>query len=191
MDEVYSKKILTIPNLLSFFRLILIIPIVLSYVVYDESIITFALVVISGGSDVIDGFIARKFNMRSELGRFLDPLADKLTQLAVMICLCSKYIIIIIPCIVLVIKEIVSGIIGLKVVNKLKHMLDSKWHGKAATVSLYLLASIHLLWKDIPEYVTIISVIICTTLVLLSFILYLIRYYKISKELKNTNENEA
>ena len=185
-SESYSKKILTLPNLLTFFRLFLIIPILLAYLKYEYYILTLILVIISGLTDVIDGIIARKFNQRTELGRFLDPLADKLTQIAVMAMLCYKHVWIVIPVSLLIVKEVVSGIIGIVVVRKLGHMLDAKWHGKIATVCLYIMLGLHLLWKDIPPIATYISVGVCSTLILLSFILYLIRYYKLSKQLKQS-----
>ena len=83
----YQKKILTIPNIMSFFRLVLIPIIVYLYVVKNSYLWTIILLLISGATDIVDGFIARKFNMISNFGKAIDPIADKLTQLALLCCL--------------------------------------------------------------------------------------------------------
>ena len=77
-DEAFS-----IPNMLSYFRLLLIPLFIVLYVHEDftEALITLA---VSGLSDILDGRIARKYNMVTDLGKVLDPVADKLTQCAMM-----------------------------------------------------------------------------------------------------------
>ena len=74
-----KDQVLTIPNMLSFLRILLIIPIVWLYWI-DQPIWALAFVILSGLTDVIDGFIARKFHMVTDLGKVVDPIADKLTQ---------------------------------------------------------------------------------------------------------------
>ena len=78
-DEAFS-----IPNMLSYFRLLLIPLFIVLYVHEDftEALITLA---VSGLSDILDGRIARKYNMVTDLGKVLDPVADKLTQCAMML----------------------------------------------------------------------------------------------------------
>ena len=90
-NEVISKDLMTIPNAISFVRILLITPFVAFFIAakfitgnYIPAIIIIAL---SGISDLFDGMIARKFHQESELGKVLDPLADKLTLIAVGICL--------------------------------------------------------------------------------------------------------
>ena len=77
-----NKKIFTIPNLLSFIRIILV-PIIVVLYLKKHLVAATVLVVVSGASDMLDGFIARTFNQVSDLGKLLDPIADKLTMLAV------------------------------------------------------------------------------------------------------------
>ena len=85
-NEVISKDLMTIPNAISFTRILLITPFVAFFI--KEMYVAAAITVgISGLSDLFDGMIARKFNQESELGKVLDPLADKLTLIAVGICL--------------------------------------------------------------------------------------------------------
>ena len=80
------KKNLTIPNILSFIRIVVIVPLVISFL--NERFIESGIyLLISGLSDMFDGAIARKFNQVTQLGKILDPIADKLTLIAVVICL--------------------------------------------------------------------------------------------------------
>ena len=91
MNRIFNKKdILTIPNLLSLFRLLMIPVIVWLYVKEKNYYAAAAMVLISGATDIADGIIARKFNMISDFGKILDPMADKLTQGALIICLSFK-----------------------------------------------------------------------------------------------------
>ena len=72
-----ASKILTIPNLLTFMRMALI-PVFASLLYYGYSSLALIVFVIAGISDGVDGFVARRFQQESELGRILDPIADKL-----------------------------------------------------------------------------------------------------------------
>ncbi len=67
---------MTIPNLITVFRLILV-PVVIVMIMQGRWPAAFILFVVAGVSDAIDGFIARRFDMRSEFGAYIDPLADK------------------------------------------------------------------------------------------------------------------
>ncbi len=92
MHRIFRKdQVLTIPNLLSVIRLALIPLIVWLYIGKQEYSAAVAVILISGATDIIDGFIARKFNMVSDLGKILDPVADKLTLATVILCLTVKY----------------------------------------------------------------------------------------------------
>lgn len=81
----------TIPNLLSFIRIILI-PVFAVLFYKGYTIAAVACLVVSGFSDLIDGKIARKFNQVSNLGKILDPVADKLTVFAIAIILFIKFL---------------------------------------------------------------------------------------------------
>ena len=96
------------------------------------------MIIISGLSDCFDGYIARKFNQESELGKILDPLADKLTLLAVGVCLVviEPYFLPIV--LILVSKDILMLIGSTKVVKKGIIVPKSKWYGKLGTVMFYV-----------------------------------------------------
>lgn len=76
----------TIPNLLSLFRIVLIIPFIIFFL-QGNYIAAVIMIILSGISDALDGFIARRFNQITDIGKLLDPLADKLTLIAIMICI--------------------------------------------------------------------------------------------------------
>ena len=71
----YSKKIITVPNIISMFRLLLIPVFVWTYVKMHDNLLTVILLTVSGISDIADGFIARRFNMVSDLGKALSDLS--------------------------------------------------------------------------------------------------------------------
>lgn len=178
----YSKKIITIPNILSMFRILLIIPMTFLFL-NKQYILTVALIALSAITDVVDGIIARKFNMVSNVGKILDPVADKLTQIAVMILLSFVQIYLLIPCIILVVKEVISGLIGIYIEKHIDYTLQADWHGKVSTVFIYATLALHILMliifgKIIPV-VSIITIVISSILITLSFVLYVLRYKRI------------
>lgn len=178
-----SKKlkisdVFTIPNILSLVRLAMIPFIVWLYCVKDDAVMTAVLLIASGATDVVDGFIARRFNMISEIGKALDPVADKCTQLATLLCLVTKYKRMLIPFVMLLVKELVNGTVNLISARKNKRVEGADWHGKLSTVLLYAMLVLHVLWIDIPSYVSNLSIIICILMMSVSFALYLSRGIK-------------
>ena len=76
----------TIPNWLSFFR-IAMIPVFSVLFIKEYYVAAFIVMIVAAVTDLIDGKIARKYNMVSNLGKMLDPIADKLSQMAIVIIL--------------------------------------------------------------------------------------------------------
>ena len=171
--KIEVADIFTVPNILSFARLVLIPFIVWLYCVKENALLTAILLVLSGVTDVVDGFIARRFNMISEIGKALDPVADKCTQLATLLCLFTKYERMIIPFVILLIKELVNGTVNLVSARKNKRVEGAHWHGKVSTVLLYSMLVLHILWINIPECVSNISIGVCIVMMSVSFVLYL------------------
>ena len=172
MEEKYKHKIITIPNVLSFFRLLLIPVIVWLYIVKKDPIWTMAVLALSGITDIVDGIIARKCNMVSDFGKAFDPVEDKLTQIAMLFCLVSRFQWMLLPLCILVVKEITAGILDLMVIRKTGEVSGAVWHGKATTVSLYSMMIIHLIWFNIPSVISGILIGACTVLALLSAYMY-------------------
>lgn len=188
MKETYKNKIVTIPNILSLFRLLLIPVIVWLYIVRKDPFGTTILLMLSGITDIADGIIARKCHMVSDFGKAFDPVADKLTQIAMLFCLVTRYRWMLLPLCVMVVKEITAGILGLLVIRKTGKVDSAVWHGKATTVALYSMMILHLIWYNIPGVISGILIGACTALALLSAFMYSRENVRILLEEKNTYE---
>ncbi len=179
--NTYQKKLLTIPNILSFFRLCLIPVIVWLYIGKEDYFWTLIILLLSGLTDIVDGIIARRFNMISDFGKVFDPVADKLTQIVMLFCLVSRFKHMMILLVLLVVKEVCTGITGLISVKKTSTVEGAVWHGKLTTVMLYSMMAIHLIWYNIPHAVSLTLVGVCIGIMLMSFIMYSIRNIKAIK----------
>lgn len=188
-DSRYKNKILTIPNVLSFFRLCLIPIIVWLYISKEDYFWTLMVLLLSGLTDVVDGIIARKCNMISDFGKAFDPIADKLTQAAMLCCLVVRFKYMLIPLGMLVIKEVVTGITALISIKKTEQVEGAAWHGKLTTVVLYLMMAVHLVWFNIPTTVSLIMVGVCIGIMIMSFIMYSVRNIKAIKYKSFEHEN--
>lgn len=173
-EERYKYKIITIPNILSFFRLCLIPLIVWQYVWEESYFNALYLLALSGVTDIVDGIIARKFHMVSDFGKAFDPIADKLTQIAMLFCLVTRFPHMWLPLILLIVKEIFAGITGLMMVKR-GMVIGADWHGKVTTVLLYGTMLVHLAWFNISATVSNVLIGLCTGMILLSGILYGVR----------------
>ena len=156
-----ENKILTIPNLLSLFRLILIPVIIWLYWFRKDYFPAGVLLIISGLTDLADGYIARLFNAVSNIGKILDPIADKLTQAAMLFCLVTRFPLMAAPFGFLVIKEVFIGTTGLLMIRKTGKVVGADFHGKVATTLLYAMMILHIFWIDIPSAVSAVSILIC------------------------------
>ncbi|MDO4483497.1 MAG: CDP-alcohol phosphatidyltransferase family protein [Clostridia bacterium] len=167
----YQHKIITIPNLISLFRLLLI-PLFAWLYMKGEYAWTVAVLGISGLSDIADGIIARKCNMTSDLGKVLDPVADKLTQFVMMLCLLTRFPSMRTPLIVLIVREITNALTGAMVIRKTGMVLGAEWHGKAATVMIYIMMLTHVIWYSIPVNVSGLLCTLATLMIIISLVLY-------------------
>ena len=127
----------TIPNALSVLRLI-IVPFFAWSFLTGHTIIATILLAVSGLSDMLDGMIARKFNQVTELGKMLDPLADKVTQGVVAVCLGIKYPIILPVLLIFVVKELLMLICASILLKKKKRPTAAMWYGKVGTAMFYI-----------------------------------------------------
>ena len=125
-----------IPNILTIFRFILI-PFIVLNLVYDSYIAAFIIFTISGLTDILDGFIARKFNFITNFGKLIDPLADKCTQIITLGTLAIKDIIPMWIIIIVVLKEFIMVAVASFLYGK-ELVVSSRWYGKLATVLFYI-----------------------------------------------------
>ncbi len=188
---MYSRKdILTVPNILGYFR-ILLIPFFMYTYMTAESVkdyyLSAALVGVSSLTDFCDGFIARKYNMVTELGKLIDPLADKLTQGALIVCFIMKYEYMRYLFGMYVIKEsfmIGAGLAMLK--HNGKKLNGAKWFGKVATALIYVVMFTLFLqpifFKAMPTGTISLMILFCIFLVFTSMILYIPVFVRMYKE---------
>ena len=166
-----KDQILTIPNILSFFRIALI-PLIVWLYLTEHPVWALVFIILSGITDVVDGFIARKFNMVTDFGKFIDPVADKLTQGIVLISLLTRFPLMWIPLVIMIVKEATAFTLRLIVFRKTEEVKSAEWHGKLTTFVLYLIMSLHIIWYNIPATVSTICILVASGLMLLSFTLY-------------------
>ncbi len=189
--EKELRKIFTIPNIISFVRIILIIPFVLFYN-EKEYIYAGIVLVVSGVSDMFDGMIARKFNQITDLGKVLDPIADKLTLIFVIVCLGSTAPQIIPLIAVLLVKEILMLIGGAVLVKRKIKPPAAKWYGKVATVIFYTSMVVIVLLEifDVTGFNFHLAITICMIITISSMLFAIINYGRIYFELINKQKTE-
>lgn len=182
MCRIFKKnEILTLPNILSFFRLALIPVIAWVYCKIHDYYLAIALILLSGITDVADGVIARKFDMVSDFGKIFDPIADKLTQGILIICLTTKYSLMIPLVILFAVKELIMIIMGCLVIKKHDKVNSAKWYGKANTVLLYIVISSLVFFPAMPDIAANILIIICAISITASLIMYALFYKNFSE----------
>ncbi|MCR5693898.1 MAG: CDP-alcohol phosphatidyltransferase family protein [Clostridia bacterium] len=186
-SDVVSNRILTIPNIISFFRLFLIPVFVITYLVIENYVLSIIVLAVSALSDVADGIIARKFKMTSEFGKLIDPVADKFTQGTIMICLTFKFPIMIVLIVAFIFREIVMIIMGSMLKKKTAHYSSAKWYGKVNTVIvegsvLFLVVFGPFIPKPTVDIVAASLVGLSIASVFISLILYILYYLKIFRE---------
>ena len=170
-----QNAIVTIPNLLSAFRLLLVPVIAWLYCGRENYPMTALVLLLSGATDIVDGFIARRFHMVSDLGKVLDPVADKLTQTALLVCLLTRFEALWALLAVLVAKEAVMAAMGLFVIRRTREVYSARWHGKLATCVIYTTIFLHIIWYDIPEEVSAVLAWCAIGTILLSLALYTVQ----------------
>ncbi|MCH1983257.1 CDP-alcohol phosphatidyltransferase family protein [Ruminococcus sp. OA3] len=188
MKKNFTKEYLSIPNLLGYFRIILL-PIYL-YVYINASserdyYLAVLIIFLSFLSDFLDGKIARHFNMITDFGKILDPIADKITQGALALSFTFRYPAVAVLLAVFLIKEAVMGILGLYLLKQGVRTEGAKMHGKICTAILDATMFVLLLFHDIPVYFVYFLIIACILAIIISFILYMRQYHRQIKELAN------
>lgn len=178
----------TIPNVLSLLRIGILPVFVVLYMqscVQEDAkrrFIAFSLLVLSGVTDCLDGFIARRFHQQSEIGKWLDPIADKLTQVAVLVALTTQHSVFLSLVIISVVKELLQGLGGIFVLEKGLQMCSSKWYGKVSTALFYVVVATVLIWKTMPYWLILILVALVAVWMLFAFFRYLQLFLNIRKE---------
>lgn len=193
-DMPLRKQIFSIPNMMGYFR-ILLIPIIAWRYLTAETISDYciaALIIgISGITDFLDGFVARKFHMVTQLGKAVDPIADKLTQGAVVISLSFHFPWMTALVVLFVVKEGFMGIMGLIMLKKGKMLDGAMWFGKVCTAVLYGVMFLLILFPQIPMKAANILIVLCSGLMLLSLLFYIPVFYRMYQATKQGKKRET
>ncbi len=186
------KEIFSIPNILCYIR-ILLLPVFAVLFCLKLDVWGAVVVLLSAATDVADGIIARKFHMETELGKIVDPLADKLTQAVVSGCLLFRYPVMWILFSVIVVKESFQGIGGILLYRKVKSIRSSEWFGKLSTAFFYAVMAYLVLFAPEPAgaWYVVVPVLVSTGLMLFALVRYFIRFVQVVTSLKQDGEATA
>ena len=161
-----KKQIFTIPNLLSTFRIVLAFVFLAAFYqsgASGRSNLLTAIILLSALTDFLDG-------------KILDPIADKITQGVLILCLMKEYSLLKWLFLLFAVKEAFMGIVGVKVLKKTQENKGAMWYGKVCTAFFYLVMLILLFIHDLPMNIANTLILACSFFMALSFILYAKRY---------------
>lgn len=177
-ENKYQSRIFTIPNLLTFIRLLLIPLFIWLYCARHDMRWAAAVVVASGLSDMLDGFIARRFHMESNLGRVLDPAADKLSQTAMCFAMIIRYPIMFWVLIFFAVKELAMVVLGYFYMRRTGVVNSARWYGKASSIVQYVVMLALIVSPGISGYSAHVLIGICMATHALSLFSYVVFYIR-------------
>ena len=179
-------KIFTVANILTFCRIVLIAPF-LYFFITERYIEATAILTASGLSDCFDGLLARKLNQVSDLGKLLDPVADKLTLVAVAVCICIMFPIVIPLMVILALKDLLMLCGGLYMIKKGIKPPAAKWYGKVGTIVFYFSVCLIVFLKAFYQIESDILTIVLMSLTAITMIFALVKYFQLFLKLKKEN----
>lgn len=176
---------LNLPNVLTILRFLLIPLFILAFFssLKYNYLIAISIFLLSGLTDVLDGFIARRYNMITEFGKLFDPLADKLMILSVLWCLAYKGYIPFIIFYIVLFKELFMIVGSIVLYGKIKIVVSANIYGKIATVLFYIAIVSLLLNMKVSMYILITAVVFA----IFALIMYTTKYLSEYKKLKSTS----
>lgn len=189
----WKKDLFTIPNLLSLFRLVLIPIYIVIYLNAKEAMdyyIAGGILAVSCLTDAIDGKIARHFNMISTVGKILDPLADKITQVTLIVCLAIRNPVIWVLVGLFVVKESFQLIAGLLTLRKGQMLTGALISGKICTAVLFVSLILMVLLPGLDQTVIRIITVVDCVFVVIAFIGYAKTYFTHSSMIQDLDNGE-
>lgn len=173
---------MNIPNTISVVRILLIPLFCFKFLTAEtmhDYVITAFILALSGLSDMLDGYIARKYNMITQLGKILDPVADKLTLFAVCICFWIRNPQLWFLFGFLMIKDVLIMIGSVFLMGKKINLDGSRWFGKLYTVCFYVIMLIMIIFGDMPNPIQMILMGILVLLTIGCFVMYVPVFFKL------------
>ncbi len=175
-----KKDIFTVPNILSLFRLLLIPVYIVIYLNAEDTgdfYLAAAILAVSCLTDMIDGKIARHFNVISTLGKVLDPFADKATQFALIICLALEHPVLWILIGIFVIKESFQLIAGSLTLRKRKILKRALLSGKICTAVLFISLILMVMLPQMDDKIIVALTAVDAAVMLIAFLDYARVYF--------------
>ena len=187
-NKKWKTEIFTIPNLLSLFRLLLIPVYLFLYLNAKEPkqyCMAGLILAASCLTDAVDGKIARHFHMVSTVGKILDPLADKITQFVLTVCLSLKYPVLNPVLALFVVKELFQIFFGIMYLRKGKMLSGALPAGKVSTAVLFTSLTLLVFFPSLPAgFVK--SIALTNSIVLIiSFLSYYCAYFGNTEKLQD------
>lgn len=191
-----KKDLWSIPNILCYIRFLLIPVFVVQYIRAQEPreyLQAAAVVLASGLTDFLDGYIARTFDMVTEFGKLIDPLADKLTQASLIFVLIVEIKWMFLLLILFVIMQLFMLGAGLAMLKKGRRLNGAKWFGKVSTTVFYAVMLVLVAVPKLDTTVINILMLVCGIFLALSFALYIREYLRMYREVRITQvkQNKA
>ena len=185
MKNFNKKDLFTIPNLIGYLR-ILLIPVFCWLYIRAETpqdyLWATGVVLFSSFTDLFDGMIARKFNQVTELGKILDPVADKLTHGAMAFCLLTRYPLMWALVALMVLKEGYMAIMGIRSLKKGSMMDGAMWYGKICTASLFAGMVVLFFFYEMDALWANLLIGLLMGIMLITFFMYIRFYHRRKKE---------
>lgn len=177
----WKKEIFSVPNVLSMIRLALIPLYIAIYLNATSNVhyyISAGILAVSCLTDLIDGQIARRFNMITMVGKVLDPLADKLTQFSLILCLAIRRNIPILWALIIlfVTKELFQLIAGSLILRKGKILAGAVLPGKICTAMLFISLVLMIMLPGLPDHIIHFICLIDGAFLIVSFAAYILVY---------------
>ena len=179
MKKFEKKDLFTIPNIIGYVRILLIPVFCWLYITAKtpaDYMWATAVVLFSSLTDLFDGMIARKFNQVTELGKVLDPVADKLTHAAMAVCLITRYPLMWALVALMAVKEGYMAVMGIRYLKKDQMMDGAMWYGKICTATLFTGMVVLFFFYQLPPVAANVIIGIMMVVMLVTFLLY-IRFY--------------
>lgn len=167
---------MNIPNILTIMRFLLI-PFFAYFLYAQQYCVSIFLFLLGGLTDILDGYIARKFDLITSWGKLADPLADKLMQITALTLLTMQNKIPLFVLLIVIVKETFMGIGGVLLYKQKNYVVSANWYGKLATVVFYFAIVMSLFKVPYNDILIFIAVI----MTLFAFFMYLNNYIKIRK----------
>ena len=177
---------MNIPNMISMVR-ILLTPVFAVLYVRGALWQAMGVLLLCAVSDVLDGAIARRFNMVTDLGKALDPAADKLIQIAMMLCAATRTKAVWLLLALHLVRELSLAALGARVLQCTGKVYSARWYGKLCTAVIYIVMAGVLFWQDMPVKLMHGGLALCAALIGLCLLLYGTKYLRLLKRSAQKN----